>query len=110
MLKSLRRRRRLIIAASVILVAAPLTFLGARHTTLGSRQNPDGKRLVAQPQDAGTPRGGARLDKTWLLVPLGVMALVMLIPIGLGISLWIRYRRAEAAYSRDRKALGDQAP
>jgi hypothetical protein len=110
MLKSLRRRRRLIIATSVILVAAPLTFLGARHPTLGSRQKPDGKRLVAQPQDAGTPRGGARLDKTWLLVPLGVMALVVLLPLGHVTVLWIRYRRAEAAYTRDRKALEDQAP
>jgi hypothetical protein len=44
MLKPLRRRRRLIIATSVILIAAPLTFLGARHTTYGPRQNQDGKR------------------------------------------------------------------
>jgi hypothetical protein len=36
-------------------------------------------RRVAQPQDAGSS---------------------MLIPIGLGISLWMRYRRAEAAYTK----------
>jgi hypothetical protein len=107
MLESLRRRRRLIIATSVILIAGPLTFLGAHHMTSGSAQSADGKRLVAQPQGAGTSGGGVRVDTTWLLVPLGVMGLVMLIPVGLLTVLWIRYRRAEAAYTRDRKALGD---
>jgi hypothetical protein len=99
MLESLRRRRRLIIATSVILIASLLTFLGVRHTTSGSTQNADrpsvrdsfywerrgdvassSTRRVAQPQDAGSPRGRVRVDTAWLLVPLGVMALIMLIP------------------------------
>ena len=129
MLESLRPRRRLIIATSVILIAASVTFLGARHTTAGSTQNADrpyvrdsfyweqrgdlassSTRRVAYPQDAGSPKGRVRLDTAWLFVPLGVMALVLLLPIGLGVSTWIRYRRAEAAYTRDRNALGNQAP
>jgi hypothetical protein len=62
---------------------------------------PRREEVVAQPQDAGTPRGGVRLDKTWLLVPLGVMALVVLLPLGHVTVLWIQYRRAEGAYTRD---------
>lgn len=110
MLESPRRRRRLIFATSVILIAAPLTNLGARQVMPGLPQSADGKRLVAQPQDAGTPRGRVRLDRTWLFVPVGGMALLLLMPVGLGVVLWIRYRRAEAAHTKARKALGDQAP
>ena len=68
---------------------------------------------TAQPAGAGgvpnlgdTPPGGeARLDATWLLAPLALLALVPLIVVGFYVRSWRRGRRAEAAYApRDRPA------
>jgi hypothetical protein len=52
------------------------------------------------PRSTGDPRLGAG----WLAVPLGVLALALLIPITFGIVHWQRVRRAERAFARERAA------
>ena len=39
-----------------------------------------------------------KLDKKWILVPVSLLSLIVLVPIGIGMSIWIRNRRAAAAY------------
>lgn len=67
-------------------------------------------RILAQPDFAPNPapRGGSRLSSQWLLVPLGLLALVVLVPIGVGVAhlrrsrrAWRRYRSATLAAPRD---------
>jgi hypothetical protein len=38
------------------------------------------------------------VDAIWLAVPLGVLALIVVVPISIGISVWLRNRRAAAEY------------
>lgn len=44
--------------------------------------------------------GKQRLDKTWILVPIGVLGLAVLVPLALGISYVIRARRADRDFAR----------
>jgi hypothetical protein len=44
----------------------------------------------------------ARLDKTWVVVPLALLSLVIVIPLGIGTTAWLRNRRAAAEYRRSR--------
>jgi len=43
-----------------------------------------------------------RPDKTWLVLPIGLLALAIILPIVIGTTVWIRNRRAAAAYQRSR--------
>ncbi|MDQ3992971.1 MAG: hypothetical protein M3229_04860, partial [Actinomycetota bacterium] len=42
------------------------------------------------------PISASKLDERWLLVPLSILALIVIAPVGLGVSEWWRARRAEA--------------
>ena len=55
-----------------------------------------GKKKAAA---AATPSTGAkaRLGKVWLLVPIALLSLVVLIPLGFGTATWLRNRRAMRA-------------
>jgi hypothetical protein len=44
--------------------------------------------------------GSSRLSNTWLIVPLGILGLALLFPLGLGISSLIRARRAEREFAQ----------
>jgi len=58
-------------------------------------------RREAADQPPLDPTGGVtHLDAKWLLVPVGLLSLTFLTLIGLGVTAWIRNRRAAAAYSR----------
>lgn len=46
--------------------------------------------------------GTARLSPVWLAVPVGVLALAVLVPTGFGLVHWQRARRAEQAFARER--------
>lgn len=46
--------------------------------------------------------GSGRLGAGWLLVPVGILALILLVPLVLGIAYWHRGVRAERAYARER--------
>jgi hypothetical protein len=38
----------------------------------------------------------------WLAVPLGVLALIVVVPISIGIAMWLRNRRAVSEYYRSK--------
>jgi len=38
----------------------------------------------------------------WLAVPIGLLALIVVVPISIGVAMWIRNRRAAAAYYRSK--------
>ena len=59
------------------------------------KQKPQRIKKVALTNSSTQP---TRLDAKWILVPLGVLSLIVLLPIGIGLSVWIRNRRATAAY------------
>lgn len=51
---------------------------------------------AAPPPPASTPR----TSRVWWLVPIALLALIVLAPIGLGVGLWYRNRRAAREYQR----------
>jgi hypothetical protein len=71
------------------------------HKLPGKKKN---AQATATPREAAPdPTGGvAHLDAMWLFVPLGIVVFALLALLGLGISAWIRNRRAAAAWSRAR--------
>jgi hypothetical protein len=62
------------------------------------------ERSTAGVDLAPRERGKARLGAIWLAVPLGVLALAVLIPISFGIVNWQKVRRAERDFARERAA------
>jgi hypothetical protein len=46
-----------------------------------------------------TPRVSAGLGAGWLLVPLGILAMIVLVPLGLGLRGWRRNSRAMRSYT-----------
>ena len=63
-----------------------------------------GSQPEASPSNSPRSERGseAHLSAVWLLVPLGVLGLALLIPVGLGIAYWLRVRRAERDWARGR--------
>ncbi len=57
-------------------------------------------RILAQPDFAPsmTTVGSARLDARWLLVPAAVLALIVIVPVGIGVAHLRRSRRALRRY------------
>ena len=53
---------------------------------------------AAGPDQAGPPKVGA----IWLAVPLGILALIVVLPLSIGTYFWLRSRRAAAEYRRSR--------
>ena len=45
---------------------------------------------------------GSRADALWLAVPLAVLALIVVLPISIGIAIWLRNRRAAAEWHRSK--------
>jgi hypothetical protein len=56
--------------------------------------------FLAQQASAQDRRGGAALSRTWLLVPGAVLALIVLLPISIGVMRFRQSRRAWRAYER----------
>ena len=64
---------------------------------------PQAPEVSATPQNARPQRlenDGQVLGAAWLLVPLALLGLAILIPLTLGISYWLRVKRAERDYAR----------
>jgi hypothetical protein len=53
------------------------------------------KRKTAAPEIGPKP-----LDRKWLILPFAVLSLIIIVPVVVGTSVWIRNRRAEAAFKR----------
>jgi len=53
-----------------------------------------------EPKDPGI---GPHLSKVWFFVPLGILGLIVLVPVGLGIRDWFGARAAERAYGNRRE-------
>ena len=78
---------------------------GPKRHWLVTSWEPRGQ-LGGEPQNA--PRGAVRqeeprhgsLSATWLLVPAALLALIVLIPVGLGVRGWRRHRRVAREYFR----------
>ena len=47
-----------------------------------------------------TPIGPKPVSRMWLLLPLAILSLIVLVPLGLGAGMWIRNRRAAAELKR----------
>lgn len=52
--------------------------------------------------DQRLDRGSSRLTAAWLLVPLGLLALIVLVPLAVGMTFWYRSAKATRAYNRER--------
>ena len=61
-------------------------------------QEASGSPLRRQPERLDSD--GQVLGAAWLLVPLALLGLAIIIPITLGISYWLRVKRAERDYAR----------
>jgi hypothetical protein len=51
---------------------------------------------------AKDPGIGPHLTQRWLLVPLGIFALIVLLPVGLGVRHWAAARAAEREFGKER--------
>jgi hypothetical protein len=58
--------------------------------------------IAAQQQALDAQRLPAPLARWWLALPVGVLALVVLVPIGLGVRSWLAGRRADRRYRAER--------
>jgi hypothetical protein len=57
------------------------------------------RRAIEPPGAQQTNANQARLSSTWLLLPFGLMAgMILMLPIGLGVRGWRRQQRAQRAY------------
>jgi hypothetical protein len=66
----------------------------------GAKARPSRERVEA---DAAAPANpSTQLDRKWIIVPLGLLSLVILVPLGIAAFVWIRNRRAAAAYREAR--------
>ena len=61
---------------------------------------------ASEPKDPGL---GPHLGKTWFLVPLAILGLIVLVPVGIGIRDWFQGRAAERRYG-ERKDLPPLPP
>jgi hypothetical protein len=59
-------------------------------------------RERAEADAAPAASSPTHLDRKWIVVPLGLLSLVIVIPLGIATFVWIRNRRATAAYRRAR--------
>jgi hypothetical protein len=66
----------------------------------GAKARPSRERVEADAVPAANPP--TQLDRKWIVVPLGLLSLVIVVPLGIGTFVWIRNRRAAAAYRRAR--------
>ena len=64
-------------------------------------------KILAQPDFSplATDRGRNRLSSTWLLLPAAVLALIVLVPLGIGIAKFRRSRRAWREYHASQARL-----
>jgi hypothetical protein len=66
----------------------------------GAKARPSHERVEA---DAAAPANSpTQLDRKWIFVPLGLLSLVIVVPLGIATFVWTRNRRAAAAYRRAR--------
>jgi hypothetical protein len=70
--------------------AAPAKAAGKRHVTTTRKAAPAG----AQPP---------KPSRVWWLVPIALLSLIVLAPLGFGLSVWYRNRRAAREYLRARR-------
>jgi hypothetical protein len=70
---------------------APSASFAPAHSTPRIRAQPDYTPFA-------TDRGKNRLSTSWLLLPAAVLALIILVPVGIGIAKWRRSRRAWREY------------
>ena len=59
-----------------------------------------GPTAAPEPKDPGL---GPHLSKVWFFVPLGMLGLIVLVPVGVGIRDWLQGRAAERRYGERRE-------
>jgi hypothetical protein len=71
-----------------------------KHTVA---KKPAAKRQVAATRHAAPPQAAAqppKLSRVWWLVPIALLSLIVLAPLGFGLSAWYRNRKAAREYLR----------
>jgi hypothetical protein len=61
-----------------------------------------GNKAAKRDAAAESTDTGSRVGAVWLAVPIAVLALIVVVPISIGIAVWLRNRRAAAEYYRSR--------
>jgi len=72
----------------------------AKTKQAGSPQAPD--KTATRRKASGRPSAVAPLkpSRVWWVVPIGVLSLIVLAPLGIGVAIWYRNRRAAREYAR----------
>jgi hypothetical protein len=93
------RKRWLVSAWTPSSTAAPQTDIAPTSGQGSSGASASGLPNLGdqQPEGLNAPLGAA-----WIIVPLGILGLVLLVPIGLGIRSWLENRRALREYEKTR--------
>jgi hypothetical protein len=61
-----------------------------------------GNKAAKRDAAVESANAGSSVGAIWLAVPLAVLALIVVVPISIGIAVWLRNRRAAAEYYRSR--------
>jgi hypothetical protein len=61
---------------------------------------PRGPSAAPEPKDPGL---GPHLGMVWFLVPLAILGLIVLVPVGLGVRDWVQARAAERRFGKQRE-------
>jgi hypothetical protein len=73
----------------------------AKHTlpakAAGKRSAP---RTTPSAAPATQPTGTPKVNRIWWILPIAVVSLILLVPLGLGVGAWYRNRRAAREYAR----------
>jgi hypothetical protein len=75
-------------------------WLVSGFTPTPSQAAADSAGTEALPTSRPPTSHGPVLGAGWLLIPLALLGLAVLIPVGLGISYWLKVRRAERDFAR----------
>lgn len=60
-----------------------------------------GKRSAAPPATAASaPSEPTKAGRVWWIVPIALLSLIVLLPLGFGVGAWVRNRRAQREYLR----------
>ena len=72
-------------------------YFQPRETLVTAADQP---RSGPEPKDPGI---GPHLTERWLLVPLGILMLIVLLPVGLGLRHWVAARAAEREFGQGKE-------
>lgn len=72
----------------------------AKHTLPAKAAGKRSAHTTRKAAPATEPTGTPKVNRIWWILPIAVVSLILLVPLGLGVGTWYRNRRAAREYAR----------